>query len=98
MSGFQKTFLYRALKPNAFLINTSRAAIIDEGALVSVLKQGKIAGAALDVFEKEPYSGPLTRLDNVVLTPHIGSYARESRIRMEIEAAENLIKGLKGHL
>jgi len=46
------------------------------------------------VFNKEPYSGILTTLDNVVLTPHIGSYARELRIQMEIETVENLIRGL----
>lgn len=82
------------MNPAAFLINTSRASIIDEEGLVKALEQKKIAGAALDVFEKEPYSGPLTKLDNVVLTPHIGSYAKEARIRMEIEAAKNLITGL----
>lgn len=84
-----------SMKSGAFLINTSRAAVIDETALVDVLKQGKIAGAALDVFEKEPYSGPLTGLENVVLTPHMGSYAKEARVRMEMEAVENLIKGLR---
>jgi D-3-phosphoglycerate dehydrogenase len=46
------------------------------------------------VFEKEPYSGPLTKLDNAILTPHIGSYAKELQIQMEIEAVENLIRGL----
>ncbi len=84
------------MKKNSFLINTSRGGIIDENALVKVLGQQKIAGAALDVFEKEPYQGPLSELENVILTPHIGSYARESRIKMEIQAADNLIKGLKG--
>ncbi len=84
-----------AMKTDAFLINTSRAAIIDEDALVDTLRQKRIAGAALDVFEQEPYKGPLTEFDNVILTPHMGSYAKESRIRMEKEAAENLIKHLK---
>ena len=51
-------------------------------------------GAGLDVFNIEPYSGPLSKLDNVILTPHIGSYAKEIRIQMEIEAVQNLIKGL----
>jgi D-3-phosphoglycerate dehydrogenase len=54
-----------------------------------------LSGAALDVFDQEPYTGPLTRLDNVILTPHIGSYAREARVEMEIQAAENLIEGLR---
>ncbi len=83
-----------SMKPGALLINTSRAAVIDEDALVDALKHKKIKGAALDVFEKEPYNGPLTKLNNVILTPHIGSYAKEARIRMEIEAAKNLITGL----
>jgi len=82
------------MKPNAILINTSRGEIIDECALYDALKCNQIAGAGLDVFQQEPYSGPLTKLNNVVLTPHIGDYAKEIRMQMEIEAAENLIKGL----
>lgn len=80
---------------HSFLVNTSRGEIIDEQALYEILKAKKIAGAALDVFHEEPYAGPLKELDNVVLTAHIGSYARETRINMELEAVENLIKGLK---
>lgn len=83
------------MKQEAFLINTSRGNIVDEAALVKALREKKIAGAALDVFEKEPYQGPLTELDNVILTAHIGSYAREARVKMEGEAVENLIRGLK---
>jgi len=82
------------IRPNTFLINTSRGSILDEKALVEVLKRKKIAGAAIDVFKQEPYQGPLTKLDNVILTPHIGSYTKETRRKMEIEAAQNLIKGL----
>ena len=82
------------MKSNSFLINASRGGIIDEEALFDALKSNKIEGAAIDVFENEPYSGKLARLDNVILTPHIGSYAKEIRIKMEIEAAKNLIKGL----
>lgn len=84
----------KLMKSDAILINASRGEIIDENALYNALKSNKIAGAALDVFESEPYSGPLSKLDNVVLTPHIGAYARELRAQMEIEATENLIKGL----
>ena len=84
----------KLMKPDSILVNTSRGEIVDEVALYNALKNGKLAGAALDVFQQEPYSGPLTELDNVVLTPHIGSYAKEIRVQMEIEAAQNLVKGL----
>ena len=83
------------MKPDSILINTSRGEIIDEEALFAALKLNKLAGAGLDVFEQEPYAGPLTELDNVVLTPHIGAYAKEIRTKMEIEATYNLIRGLK---
>ena len=82
------------IKSDSVLINTSRGEIVDELALYTALKNGEIAGAGLDVFEQEPYSGLFTELENVVLTPHIGSYAKEVRVQMEIEAAQNLIKGL----
>ena len=84
----------KKMKREAILINTSRGEIINENALYKALKSNRIAGAALDVFEQEPYVGPLTELDNIVLTPHIGAYAREIRVQMEIEAAKNLIRGL----
>ena len=83
-----------ALKPGCIFINTSRGEIINEDALYVALKEKHIFGAGLDVFREEPYSGPLLELNNVILTPHIGSYAKEVRIKMEIEAAENLIRGL----
>lgn len=82
------------MKPGSILINASRGEMIDEEALYKALKEKGVLGAGLDVFNNEPYSGPLTEFDNVILTPHIGSYAKELRIQMEIEAAENLIKGL----
>jgi len=82
------------MKPGSILINASRGEIIDETALYNALKNDKILGAGLDVFKNEPYDGPLAKLKNVVLTPHIGSYAKELRIQMEIEAVENLIRGL----
>jgi len=82
------------VKKGTFLINCSRGGVVDEKALCGALKEGRIAAAAVDVFEREPYNGPLKDFDNVILTPHVGSYARESRIKMELEAAENLIKGL----
>ena len=80
-----------SVKPDVFLLNAARGGLIDETSLVEVLKRGKISGAWLDTFEKEPYSGPLTDFERVILTPHVGSYTRECRLRMEMEAVENLI-------
>lgn len=84
-----------SMKQGAFLINCSRGGIVDEEALFSVLNEGRLGGAAIDVFEREPYTGPLKNLDNAILTPHIGSYAKEARIKMETKAAKNLLAGLK---
>ncbi len=83
------------MKKDSLFINCSRGGVVDEQALFAALQDKKLAGAAVDVFEQEPYHGPLKDLDNVILTPHIGSYAKESRIQMEIEAVRNLIKGLQ---
>jgi D-3-phosphoglycerate dehydrogenase len=85
---------FAAMKPEAIVINAARGGLVDESALAEALKTGKLAAAALDVFEQEPYQGPLLELSNVTLTSHVGSLARESRQRMEIEAAENLLQGL----
>lgn len=83
------------MKKNTILINTSRGGIINENDLYDALKNGKIGGCALDVYEKEPYDGPLKELENIILTPHIGSYAVESRIKMENDAVDNLIENLR---
>ncbi len=82
------------MKSAAFLVNTSRGKFIDEEALYDALQSKKIAGAALDVFSEEPYQGKLCGLENVILTPHIASSAKEGRAVMEMEAAKNLLKGL----
>jgi D-3-phosphoglycerate dehydrogenase len=82
------------MKPGAVLINTARGGLIDEVALAEALNAGRLGAAALDVFEQEPYHGPLLQCDKAILTSHVGSLARESRQRMEIEAAENLRRGL----
>jgi D-3-phosphoglycerate dehydrogenase len=84
----------RLMKEGAWLVNVSRGGVVDEGALYHALKDGHLSGAALDVFDKEPYKGPLKELNNVILTPHIGSYAKEARVRMELEASDNLLRGL----
>jgi D-3-phosphoglycerate dehydrogenase len=82
------------MKPGAFLINISRGGIVDEDALYNALAGKKLTGAAIDVFSTEPYSGPLCDLDNVVLTPHLGSYAEEGKLLMEIDAVKNIINAL----
>ena len=85
------------MKRTAFLINASRGAVVDEQALVKVLKEGGIAGAGLDVYEKEPQLSPgLTELDNVVLIPHLGSATLQTREAMAELAAENVVAGLAG--
>jgi len=86
----------RSMKPGSWLINCARGGIVDEEVLYQVLQEGRLAGAAIDVFTEEPYNAPLAKLDNVILTPHIGSYALEARVDMEIQAVKNLIEGLKG--
>ena len=63
--------------------------------LLNMLISKKISGAAIDVFSKEPYDGPFIKLNNVVLTPHLGSYAEEGKLQMEIDAVNNLILYLK---
>jgi len=83
-----------SMKKGAYLVNLSRGGVVDENALYRALKSNHLGGAALDVFEQEPYIGPLRELDNVVLTPHIGSYARESRLEMEVQAVKNLLESL----
>jgi D-3-phosphoglycerate dehydrogenase len=82
-------------KQGVLLVNTARGGLIDESALQECLKDGKVSFACLDVFEDEPYCGPLCSLENVILTPHVGSYAREARILMERTAVENLLNGLR---
>lgn len=81
------------MKRTAFLINAGRGSIVDEDALIDALRSRKIAGAGLDVFEKEPLPGdsPLLSLENVLLTPHIGSAAEQTRYKMGEVAARNLV-------
>jgi lactate dehydrogenase-like 2-hydroxyacid dehydrogenase len=79
------------MKAGAFLINTARGDVIDEAALVSALENGEIAGAGLDVFEKEPaVSAGLTQMENVVLLPHLGSATQETRKAMGMRVVENI--------
>jgi glyoxylate reductase len=86
------------MKETAFLINTSRGPVVDEDALYKALRDGDIAGAGLDVFEREPLSpdSPLKGLDNAVITPHIASASVETRTKMATTAALNLVSVLQG--
>ena len=86
---------FSLMKKGSWIVNVSRGGVVDETALYNSLKKGNLSGAAVDVFENEPYLGPLKKLNNVVLTPHIGSYAAEARIKMETDAVKNLLKALE---
>ncbi|MGY0288145.1 MAG: glyoxylate reductase [Candidatus Methanodesulfokora washburnensis] len=90
----------RMMKKTAFLINTSRGKVVDQKALYKALKEGWIAGAALDVFEQEPISmdDPLLELENVVLAPHIASATHETRSKMAEIVAENLLAFKRGEI
>ena len=86
------------MKPTAFLINTSRGGIVDEQALAVALREGRLGGAALDVFsiEPPPSDHPLRQLPNMILTPHLAFYSRESVIELQTKAAEEVARALKG--
>ena len=84
------------MKPTAVLINTSRGGIVDEPALAAALRSRRLAGAAIDVFEPEPYAGLLTNVDECILTCHMGSMSEDCRIAMELEAVEEVVRFIKG--
>lgn len=89
---------FKKMKKGAFLINTSRGAVIDENALIKALKENIIGGAALDVFEKEPLSedSPLLKMENVILTPHIAWYSEEAMLDQKRKTALNVKRVLNG--
>lgn len=89
---------FEKMKRNTFIVNTSRGAVIDESALIKALKEKKIAGAALDVFEEEPINekNPLLQMDNVILTPHIAWYSEEAMLDQKRKAALNVRNVLCG--
>jgi D-3-phosphoglycerate dehydrogenase len=82
------------MKKGSYIVNISRGGLVDETALLTALKSGHLAGAALDCFEQEPYEGELSKLETVQITAHMGSYARETRDLMEREASRLLVNAL----
>ena len=84
------------MKPDALLINTSRGGIVNETDLHEVMSLGHLGGAAIDVFQEEPYSGPLKDIDRCLLTCHMGSMSVDCRSRMEVEATEEAVRYLRG--
>jgi D-3-phosphoglycerate dehydrogenase len=84
------------MKADAVVVNTARGGIINERDLAEVLQAGHLAGAAVDVFEQEPYHGPLSNIDRCLLTSHMGSMSVDCRTRMEIEATQEAVRFLRG--
>ncbi|MFC1511433.1 phosphoglycerate dehydrogenase [Candidatus Margulisiibacteriota bacterium] len=83
------------MKKRIYLLNAARGSLIDEKTLLAAITSGQVAGAWLDTFQDEPYSGPLCDFPQVILTPHVGSYTEECRKSMEMESATNLIEALR---
>jgi glyoxylate reductase len=86
------------MKPSAFLVNIARGGLVDEEALVAALREGRIAGAGLDVFVEEPvpYDHPLLELDNVILTPHIGGGSGGARVKQMSDVLDNVVRFARG--
>ena len=85
---------FKQMRSDALLINTSRGGIVHENDLFEALESNRISGAAIDVFEEEPYSGKLAMLDNCLLTAHMGSMSVDCRAQMEIEATREVARFL----
>jgi D-3-phosphoglycerate dehydrogenase len=89
---------FARMRDGTRLVNAARGELIDEEALVEALASGKLAGAALDVFSSEPYSGPLLELDNVIVTPHLAASTEEAQDRAGVIVAEQVAAALEGGL
>ena len=90
--------VFQKMKPSAFLVNTARGAVIKEEDMITACETGLIAGAAIDVTEKEPVSAdsPLLLLDNVILTPHIAWYTEESIVSLKQKLSEEIVRLAQG--
>jgi D-3-phosphoglycerate dehydrogenase len=89
---------FEAMRPGVRIVNAARGELVDEDALLEALRSGKVAGAALDVFQNEPYTGPLLELDNVVVTPHLAASTGEAQDRAGVIVAEQVAAALEGGL
>jgi D-3-phosphoglycerate dehydrogenase / 2-oxoglutarate reductase len=89
---------FAAMRDGVRLVNAARGELVDEDALIEALRSGKVAGAAIDVFSAEPYSGPLLELDNVVVTPHLAASTEEAQDRAGVIVAEQVAAALEGGL
>jgi D-3-phosphoglycerate dehydrogenase len=88
---------FEMMKPDVYIINCARGGIIDEAALYDAAKSGKVAGAALDVFESEPpFDSPLLELDSVIVTPHLGASTEEAQVNVAREVAQHVVRALRG--
>ncbi len=96
--GFLDAKAIARMPDGARVVNAARGELVDEDALVEALRSGKLAGAALDVFSEEPYTGPLLELDNVVVTPHLAASTEEAQDRAGVIVAEQVAAALEGEL
>lgn len=96
--GFLDADAFARMRPGARLVNAARGELVDEDALLAALQSGQLAGAALDVFSTEPYTGPLLELDNVVVTPHLAASTEEAQDRAGVIVAEQVAAALEGGL
>ena len=86
---------FACMKEGSYLLNVARGGVVSEKAMIRAIEEGILAGAWIDTFEEEPYKGPLCGYRNIILTPHVGSYTAECRLKMENEAVDNLLGGLR---